>query len=414
MQHSRKLQPQSNRLKSESANKKPSRQDVDVSESSSNTTHDSILNLQRLIGNQAVQRLIAHKTLSKHTIQLNRQPYGLETKGSVDQYTDYALKLRQSNPKMLLKDFANKLTENISQELDKQGVPQVKMTIKAHLHQGEFKQDSWELIVDPAKFDTQNTGAKELGQLSVDDVINATGTVYHEARHADQDFLVARMLAGKNKTPAEIHKATVTPGRKGIPLEVAKKAVGQKLINNKSNEGQIDEAETLFAAMYGEHKALLHFVIKHGAKIGNVIEMIGEIAELDDANKAVGKGFLTKTVAATRSLVAALNKWSKGVAQPEIKRLDKKAQKSPLDTQMLNDLTNINTHLDTVSKEWQGITKPDVDNILDFGVKFEEFYKVFVAAYQNIPSEKDAFAVEGMVKSRMEGSLKAKSKDKGK
>jgi hypothetical protein len=410
MEHERKPQL-SNRSKIQ--NKNSPHQDNDIPQTTSGVPN-SIISLQQLIGNKAVQRFLASKPINvaqsvrQPTIQLKRQPYGLETTSSVDRYTDYALKLHADKPKMSLREFADELTKNVSQELTKNGVPQVKITLKPHGTDGEFKQDSWELIVDPSKFNTQKTQVNELGLLSREDVINATGTIYHEARHADQDFLVARMLAGKKKTAEQINKET------GMPVEVTQKAVDNKLSKTKANAEQIAEAETLFDVMYGEHKELLGLVIKHGAKIKSVGENLSQMTELDDGGKTVDSALLNSTITDTHALINDLDKWSNTVSQAEISRLQKKAKKSPLDTQMLNDLTDINKEIAKISKEWKANPKPDLGNVLDFGEVFPEFFKVFGAAYKRIPSEKDAFNVEAIAKKRMGSRLKAKSKDKSK
>jgi hypothetical protein len=65
------------------------------------------------------------------------------------------------------------------------------------------------------------TGVFEADTISNADYADAANTVYHESRHAEQWFSMARMLAGQGKTAQEI--ATMMD----IPLNVATDAVGQ-------------------------------------------------------------------------------------------------------------------------------------------------------------------------------------------
>jgi hypothetical protein len=60
----------------------------------------------------------------------------------------------------------------------------------------EFQAEGWKMLVNPPGFaDDQGTD---------DRVAESASTIYHEARHAEQAFLAARLLAAKKLKPDEI------------------------------------------------------------------------------------------------------------------------------------------------------------------------------------------------------------------
>jgi hypothetical protein len=80
---------------------------------------------------------------------------------------------------------------------------------------GEFDRTRWFMRLDPATLESDS--------LDVYGGADLADTVYHEARHAEQFFSIARMLAGQGKTASQI-VAELT-----IPADVADEAVAAKL-----------------------------------------------------------------------------------------------------------------------------------------------------------------------------------------
>ncbi len=66
--------------------------------------------------------------------------------------------------------------------------------------QGRFDWEPWDLEMSKPLF--------EKDKMSNEDAASVSSIVYHEARHAEQLFNVARLLAGQNKTPDDIRKTT--------------------------------------------------------------------------------------------------------------------------------------------------------------------------------------------------------------
>jgi hypothetical protein len=105
------------------------------------------------------------------------------------------------------KELADKV---LNEHLEKEGVPHVPAKVVDNLgSRGAFSNADWELKLDRLQF---QPGDKH-------DIKETTATIYHEGRHAEQDFLVARMLAGRKLKAEQITLET------GLKPEIAAKAV---------------------------------------------------------------------------------------------------------------------------------------------------------------------------------------------
>ena len=357
-------------------------------------TPKTIVQLQRVIGNKAMQPLLAaHAPVKVHqhispTVQ--RKPYGLESTGSIGHYTDHAVKMWKTNKQMSLGDFTFTMMNNIANELDSHDVSIPGWTLDTGLGtDGQFDQEHWKMLINPNKF-SDRPNVKALGDLSKDELTNVVGTFYHEARHADQDFLVARMLAGKGDTAAQIHAKTK------IPTEIAQEAVDKKLTNASADRDQIPGAEILFDTMYGEHKELVEFVVKLSGNIQSLAQT---------ASKAADKNALHDVEVKSSDLVTKLESWST-VFDKKLDILGKKQKKTALDQQMFDDVTKINKQVKIVIKEWKAIPKPLVkDDSEDFAQTLGAFLTKLDPVYRRLENEKDAFSVEKTVKDKLKPKL---------
>src|SRR5678816_2705562 len=80
---------------------------------------------------------------------------------------------------------------------------------------GVFSGKSWTITFDQTAFSAPSIDDDTARELS--------GTVYHEARHAEQQHKMARMLATRGDSAAQIH------AKMGIPTRIADDAVGNPL-----------------------------------------------------------------------------------------------------------------------------------------------------------------------------------------
>jgi hypothetical protein len=115
----------------------------------------------------------------------------------------------------------------INARLTAVGVPAIGAITKEGGGNAHFKKQTWTVSVDPDF--AMRGGPTAPGELLT--------TVYHEARHAEQDFLVARHMA-RDKTAAEI------AAEHEIPAPVAEAAKASPL---PADDPQADLAERLRA-----------------------------------------------------------------------------------------------------------------------------------------------------------------------
>jgi len=134
-----------------------------------------------------------------------------------DSVSDYAKKARETfeakdgrseeeKAKAIVNDLINKRLAALN-------IPPVAVEVVNDLgSRGAFNSGDWKLNLDRLQF--------QPGKLH--DLRDTTATIYHEARHAEQDFRVGQLLARQGKKASEITAIT------GLNLDVAKKAVDAK------------------------------------------------------------------------------------------------------------------------------------------------------------------------------------------
>jgi hypothetical protein len=118
---------------------------------------------------------------------------------------------------------AEKVRGVINARLAAAGVPAVTAVAPGGGGNAHFAKESWSVTVDPT-FAMQN-GANGPAEL--------LATVYHEARHAEQDFLVARHMA-RTKEAEQI------AAEHGIPLAVAQAAKASPLPADDPQAGLVE------------------------------------------------------------------------------------------------------------------------------------------------------------------------------
>ena len=95
------------------------------------------------------------------------------------------------------------------------GVPAVKQVAPIDGTESSFDKSAWKISVGKAPFTAKPPRERLPGVCS---------TVYHEARHAEQYFNIARLLAGRGKVAADVAKEAGN-----IPPDVAQAAVAKKM-----------------------------------------------------------------------------------------------------------------------------------------------------------------------------------------
>jgi hypothetical protein len=139
--------------------------------------------------------------------------FGLSEDESISDYTKKARetwdnkdgKSEEEKAKAIVNELVNKRLESLK-------IPPLKFAIVSLGTRGAFSTGDWQLKLDPLQF--------QPGKFH--DLRDTTATIYHEARHAEQDFRVGQLLARQGKQAKQITEIT------GLNAEVAVKAVAAK------------------------------------------------------------------------------------------------------------------------------------------------------------------------------------------
>jgi hypothetical protein len=162
---------------------------------------------------------------------------GLARGESVHEYVDETYGTVYSS--MSAADRAAALIVAANEQLVSAGVPELKLppTWGASGNTwATFTFRDWTLDLNPANFDPTHYDT-----LSADDQNDVAGTVYHEARHAEQWFRMARERAGLGATQADLEAL-------GHPSDIALAALANPIMQCDHSQY---EAEEWYESVYG-------------------------------------------------------------------------------------------------------------------------------------------------------------------
>lgn len=342
----------------------------------------------------AGKTLLAHELT--HVVQqkagitgstIQRQPvtdYGLATAASQNKYVAEAVKLWTTNKTMKIKDFVDALMNTIKTDLLSQGVPEFKWQMSPGLGvSGQFDSENWIVSIDPDAFSSRSVKINQVKDLTLDEVRDVVGTLYHESRHTDQDLLIIRVLLDQKKTVKEINQETKIPER-------IVDAVKKTKFKTPPDTAQVAHATRMFAVMYGQHKELLEFLMKN-------TQLVGAIQKLSGASSA-------NDLKAAAPHVAKLADWKKNVLVPKLKQLGK-PKGGTMEAQLQQDLGALDQGTADLlaafnaAVQLKSPTKAGLQALRD---RTDDWQNVLFTAYKNLEGEKDAFAVEESVKKAFE------------
>jgi hypothetical protein len=157
--------------------------------------------MQRTAGNRAVQRLLAARAaavappVNGGTVSIQRNGTGLADAGAVGQFT-----ANITAPIAAWDSYGDDLEkrqralfEPATRQLEALGAPRITSLLKHEHYGGEstyaaFMPATWMVLINPSGL-RANASDEAKARLA--------GTIYHEIRHAEQYYRIARMLAGK-------------------------------------------------------------------------------------------------------------------------------------------------------------------------------------------------------------------------
>jgi hypothetical protein len=312
-------------------------------------------------------------------------PYGLATSSSQKKYVDKAVDLWTNNKSMLIEDLANTLMTEIKSDLLGQGISVVKWKMTRGLGaSGKFDQKHWLVEIDPGAFSSRDKVRKkgkraQVQDLNVDEVLEVVGTLYHESRHIDQDVLIIRTLLNQGKSVDQVVKETE------YPKEIVNAVKGTKF-KAPVEKAQEAHAVRMYTIMYGAHNEFVTLLVRKTTTVAGVQELVSADSAAD----------LKKA----KPHVAAFETWTKSILDPKVKALKAITNASPLEALLASDLGGLSLATATLLTAFGAASKAPKSKkaMEDLQDAASEWQKKLMAAYMNLESEKDAFAVEGTVK----------------
>jgi hypothetical protein len=267
-------------------------------------TPANALQLQSLIGNKAVQRLIDKQSKGQQNgqsdVMQRTKDTGMSTSGSITTFISearFTFGMRNANDPVKTV-IEGELKTKVDETLRAQGCPPVQAisvddSIDAN---GTFSPFDWTIRINPKLYE----GAATVGEMRADQKTQIVNTIYHEARHCEQDFRVARMLAGqelnqRKKKDREAAKATIAQNIAynvmHLPLNIAQLAVATPLYKNITakifgwlgvKDTAYEQARAWYESMYGKHKSYRTFIMDDSGFRKDIDDMAVPVTEIED------------------------------------------------------------------------------------------------------------------------------------
>jgi hypothetical protein len=362
----------------------------------------AVLALQRRVGNRAVRR-----TLARAPTLNDSAPRGTFTADALKYYNDPANKAKG------IGEYAQYLATQANVPLKALGVPEMKIDYDARAPQpGAFWHDKWKIVMNTVLW-SQSRRAQKLQDLTVDEAADAAALVYHEARHAEQRFRVARMAAADSKAGTtdkiadEIMKTMEIKER-----SVALAAAGNPLAKSTANAALRDEAQDWREMTLGKHKPYREVVYDWEQELlgamGKIDQIMAKPIEIDSAKDKLGPIVKGWQASATRAKFI-----------PKHARTVKAIKtKSAGDKDVERNVKAIQAAMKKLSDDWAAIEKgwrgwslnEKLTKIREF--KATPLYALYMAVhtgYMDEAHEKDAFATGDPVKALFKAGVTSSS-----
>jgi hypothetical protein len=327
-------------------------------------TAASALKLQRAIGNKAVGQLLARAPLR------SRQT-GLRRDDAIARYCRKAVIFWLNNPDAELHHFARFLGAAANTELNSLGIPDVRVHVKNVGAGGAaaiFDHESWSMFINPDTFTHRPDEVHSLGDLTADEAAIIAMTVYHEARHGEQHFRIARLEAGQGKEIDPMMDAGAAAAAGDDPL----KARGADPL-------ELREAREWYSVEYGDDATYREAVTDWQGKIREMARAARDVkpGETGDLHERLGR---------------LLKGWSKYGGAAEYVRSHLATAKKRGMTTIVKNVSRINAAYAVVEAEHRRLG-PDAspEDFKPLAKALSDLYRAVNKAYEEAPVEYDAY-----------------------
>jgi hypothetical protein len=248
-------------------------------------------------------------------------------------------------------------------------------------NRGQFDPSKWVIDIDTSRF-SRNPSVSQVSELVQSEVGEVVDAIYHEVRHSEQYFRIARLKAGDNKTAKQIANQV------GVPMNVAEAAVASPLGKAEGAEQkvaeEVKEAEDWEQITVGKHQKYKEAIQSARAPTEAIVNILDSTT--DDADTKINKvgpilGHLEAAAGALRMHSIAVEKITK---------------KDKFDEAVVEHLKKVQAAFDALNAEFTRqepkTARRDIPTLR--GLAFT-LYQMDRDAYLDFEHEKDAWAVGG-------------------
>ena len=298
---------------------------------------------------QAAERLLALQQSAGNRAVLARVKIntGLRRKDRTDAFSKEARDwwADPANKDKTLKAFSDFLIGKANAVLKAMGSYEVKPNyVATGSDSGSFSRVTWSMDINTSKFSSR-AGVAKVSDLTLDEAAEIADTVWHEIRHSEQYFRIARVRAAESKkTGADIAKEIEKD--MSIPPAVAQAAAAKPMKAAKDNaylRGEAKDWESITIGLHASYKGIIN-------------TWMGEAREARDAAGAVDA---TNLAATKGTLAGHINGW-KGdqrgkFLDSHLKTVEAVKSKSRMDKLVIKNLKAIKAALTKVETAWKAV-----------------------------------------------------------
>lgn len=164
---------------------------------------------------------------------------GMSAQAQVDAFSKHLAKLSNQWPKMTPEQRRQRLSAMIDAQAASNGFPAPTLATPSNLggRNGQLDFQRWRIEINPTLLQKEHLAPEDAAKLG--------DTLYHETRHAEQWFLMARRQAAEGDSADEIIKQLE------VPTKVAKAAASSPLLASDHRRAC---ADTLHRSVYGANR----------------------------------------------------------------------------------------------------------------------------------------------------------------
>lgn len=346
-----------------------------------------VLRMQSTVGNHAVQRLMRRQPKPKvrstlpSNFRIQRAEISLEQPALMNDFVQqgYAYWQEPTNKTKPVRNYAAFLVTQANAALMSLGVTRCNHDFLPSGPTGAFYKYDWSICFNETDL-TENDTIQTVGALTQEQASSIAGTVYHEARHAEQTFRVARLMAGQGKDAAAIAAETY------INETAAADAVKNPLMNTPETAEEFAEAQEWQKFMVGIHNEYkLRFNV-FGDKAFEAWKLLTTATDADFANC---KQHLTDYMQYVRDQQVPF-------VSSEFGRIIDIADMTPNDQMIFDMLMKIDNVTHATLERWEKVqSATNLAELNAFEPILSAFWITLFNAYEAFPHEKDAWEVGG-------------------